>query len=258
MKNPVLFIIAAVIFAAVILQPLFSFAQDTSNSYMADKPGQVYYPGDVVHVVVEAPIDTDNVTAIMPDGQELIMVYDRRNKIWHNYWQVPMYFKRGTYVAKLTATDVEGKTFKGETSSIVVAEPTMPVVMQFASSPEAPAIPATPAPIVQKPVAPPAVAPAPTHPAVKQAVVTVKPKAKPVKTVKKRAKSRVKPTAAPKEDINILRMRYITSARNYLSKQDYENAKAQLVALLKIDPENTEVKLMLDRISAVIKAKGIK
>lgn len=270
MKKMPLVFIAAIIFAAALLQPFVAFAQTGSNVYMTGKPSQAYYPGDVVHVVVEAPVDTDSVTAVMPDGQELNMVYDRRNKVWHNYWQVPMYFKKGTYVAKLTATDVEGKNFEGETSSIIVAEPTMPVIMRFVSSEEAAQKPAA----VQPAPPAPAVAPAPAKPApaaikpapapVKPAPVAAKPApvpAKPARVVPKapvqRSKTKTSISVTPKLDINIIRLRYIVAARNYVAKQDYVNARTRLNALLKIDPENSEIKQMLTRIETVIKTRQL-
>jgi hypothetical protein len=190
---------------------------------------QVYFPGDVVHIVVEAPVNTDSVSAVMPDGQELNMIFDRRNQVWHNYWQVPMSFKKGTYTAKLSALDVEGKSFEGESAPILVDEPTIPVIMRFTSSGEVRPAPA-------------AVAPVPAAPA----PVAVRAKAKP------REKRIV---AQPKEDFNVARIRYITSARDFVAKQEYEKAVIQLQALLKIDPGNKEVKLMLARIESIIKAR---
>lgn len=177
------------------------------------KRGQVYFPGDTVHIVVEAPMDTDSVSAVMPDGQELSMFLDRRTKVWHNYWQVPVNFKKGTYTAKLTAVDVEGRNFEGETAPIFVEEPTMPVVMRFAPSGK---------------VKPAAAAPAPAA-----------------------ARAKFK----SKEEFNVARMRYILLAKDFMAKQEYEKAKAQLEALLEIDPGNAEVKLMLSRIEVLIKAR---
>ena len=211
-------------------QAMAATDQKSSSSSAISKPSQIYFPGDVVHIVVEAPVDTDSVSAVMPDSQELSMVFDRRAKIWHNYWQVPMGFKKGVYTAKLTAVDVEGRNFKGETAPIFVDEPTLPVVMRFAPSEEV-----RPAPVAAR--------------------AKVKPKEE-IKIAKKpsvKAKKRI--AVLPKEDFNTARMRYITSARDFLAKQEYEKAKVQLEALLDIDPGNTEVKLMLSRIESIIKAR---
>ncbi len=225
-----LYLILGFILVAGLPQAAMAAADQTgSSSSGISKPAQTYFPGDTVHIIVSAPIDTDSVTAVMPDGQELNMIYDRRNKIWHNYWQVPIGFRKGTYTAKLSAVDVEGRSFEGETSPIFVAEPTLPVVLRFASSEEV------------KPVsvaAPPSVA---------KTKETVKVAKRPVKSKRKIA-------AQPEEDFDAARLRYITLAKNYMAKQEYEKAKVQLEALLKIDPENREVKAMLNRLEAIIKA----
>jgi hypothetical protein len=227
----ILFFILGFILMAGLPQAAMAAADQTGSSASGiSRPAQSYFPGDVVHVVVSAPIDTDSVSALMPDGQELSMIYDRRNKIWHNFWQVPVGFRKGTYTAKLNAVDIEGRNFEGETSPIFVDEPTLPVVMQFTASEEV-----KPAPVA----APPAVA---------KPKETVRAATPPVKAKRKVA-------AQPKEDFNVKRLRYITLAKNYVANQEYEKAKVQLEALLKIDPENKEVKVMLNRIEAIIKAK---
>lgn len=235
-----LYVVLGFILAAGLSQAAVA-ADQTGSSSSGTSRAQAYFPGDTVHVIVSAPIDTDSVTAVMPDGQELNMIYDRRNKVWHNYWQVPMGFRKGTYTAKLTAVDVEGKSFEGETAPIFVNEPTLPVVMQFASSAEVkPAQAAAPAPFSRpKEAAQPTVS---------------RPKAA-VKVAKKPAKTKTKIAAQAKEDFDVARLRYITLAKDYMEKQEYEKAKAQLESLLKIDPENMEVRLMLSRIEAIIKAR---
>jgi hypothetical protein len=42
-----------------------------------------------------------------------------------------------------------------------------------------------------------------------------------------------------------------------VAKQDYVNARTRLNALLKIDPENSEIKQMLTRIETVIKTRQL-
>jgi hypothetical protein len=190
---------------------------------------QAYFPGDVVHIIVAAPVDTDGVTAVMPDGQELNLIFDKRKSVWHNYWQVPIGFRKGSYTAKLIAMDVEGNQFEGESSPIFVEEPTLPVILRFAGSEEAKPTPVA-APPTEKP---------------KEAARAVKPAVKPKKKI----------AVQSKEDFNVARLKYITLAKDYLQKKEYEKAKAQLEALLKIDPDNREVKLMISRIDAIIKAR---
>lgn len=225
-----LFFILGFILMAGLPRAAMAAPDQTGSSSSGISRTQSYFPGDVVHIVVSAPIDTDSVTAVMPDGQEINLIFDRRNKNWHNYWQVPVGFRKGTYTARLSAVDIEGRSFAGETSPIFVDEPTLPVVMRFAASEEVKPVPvAAPPPVVQP----------------KEAVKIAKPAVKPKKKI----------AAKPKEDLNVLRLRYITLAKNYVTNQEYEKAKTQLEALLKIDPENKEVKLMLNRIEAIIKAK---
>lgn len=81
-----------------------------------------YLPGDFVHVVVEAPVDTAQITATMPDGTTASLIQDRRTNVWRGIWQVPVDFKKGTYSASLTAVDVQGNVFNGQTDSFDIGE----------------------------------------------------------------------------------------------------------------------------------------
>ena len=57
-----------------------------------------------------------------------------------------------------------------------------------------------------------------------------------------------------KEDLNIARLNLITKARAYIIAHDYEKAKEQLLVLLKLSPDDANVKLMLKRVEAIIKS----
>lgn len=83
---------------------------------------RVYLPGDFVHVIVEAPVDTTQITAVMPDGNAISLIQGRRTNTWRGIWQVPINFKKGVYSAKLSAVDVKGDVFEGETDSFNVGE----------------------------------------------------------------------------------------------------------------------------------------
>ena len=62
--------------------------------------------------------------------------------------------------------------------------------------------------------------------------------------------------AKPKpEDLNVTRVKLISSARAYLAKLDYKKARDELTILSRIDPNNPSVQKMLTRIETVIKAK---
>lgn len=96
-----------------------------SASYSLVKPPSVfsqqsvdarnYLPGDFVHVIVDAPVDTSQITATMPDGSIISLMQDRRSNVWRGVWQVPVDFSKGLYSAKLSAVDVSGNIFEGMT-----------------------------------------------------------------------------------------------------------------------------------------------
>ena len=86
----------------------------------AREMGKEYLPGDFVHVIVEAPLDTVQINVVMPDSKILSMVQDRGTNIWHGLWQVPVKFKSGRYTANINAVDVEGEVFSGQTDTFVV------------------------------------------------------------------------------------------------------------------------------------------
>lgn len=110
------FRLAVIIFlslAPVLAQPsLTNPATDT----------RIYLPGDFVHVVVSAPADTSQITAIMPDGTPVTLIQERRTNVWRGVWQVPLDYKKGTYSASLTAVDVQGNVFTGETDTFTIGE----------------------------------------------------------------------------------------------------------------------------------------
>jgi hypothetical protein len=57
-------------------------------------------------------------------------------------------------------------------------------------------------------------------------------------------------------DANIKKSRMIVSARSYMARADYKSARSELKALLKIDPNNKDVKVILSRLENIIKSKG--
>lgn len=191
-----------------------------------------YFPGDVVHIVVEAPSDVVSVTALMPDGEQLNLSFNRRTQVWHNYWEVPAGFKKGGYTAKLRAVDVEGRVFEGETELFYVGEPTLPMVMRIEPTKEARLRPAA----VKKPAEK-------KEKIAKKAVVKPK-KAKKAKKVAVKAKPGY-----------VSGMRLMIEAREYLFKHDYGKTLAKLDALLKIDPGNSEIRAMRNQIARSLKSR---
>ncbi|MFA6169382.1 MAG: response regulator [Candidatus Margulisiibacteriota bacterium] len=83
---------------------------------------KVYLPGDFVHVIVDAPVDTTQISAVMPDGTIVNLIQGRRANLWRGIWQVPVDFGKGTYRAKLSAVDVRGNIFDGETNPFAIGE----------------------------------------------------------------------------------------------------------------------------------------
>ena len=212
-------LVAGIVLMLALAQP--ALAQTlTSASFGVLK----YFPGDVVHIVVDAPPDVIRVTALMPDGEQLNMSFSRRAGVWHNYWEVPPGFKKGGYTAKLRAVDVEGRVFEGDSELFYVGEPTLPMIMQIMPTKEARAL------------RPPAV----KKEAAKKKKIAQKPKPKP-KKVKKAA---VKPKPQPVD-----RIRLIVEARENLFREEYGKLKGKLDTLLRIDPDNNEIRSMRKRIA---------
>ena len=125
----------ALIFAVLFINP--SFSQENFEIARARMVGQEYLPGDFVHVVVEAPLDTAQISAVMPDGKSIELVQERGTNVWHGLWQVPVNFKKGTYTSELRAVDLEGELFSGRTGTFVVGEIAL-ITLARKGTPEAP------------------------------------------------------------------------------------------------------------------------
>jgi hypothetical protein len=234
----------------------------------ADEP-KVYLPGDVVHIIVGAPPDTVRMVAEMPDGDQVNLGYEKRNFIWKGHWEVPMLMKKGTYQAKLTAVDVEGKTFTGETAPFIVGEPTLVTLIEMVEVKEGKKKSVMPRPAVVAPTE--TAEEKPTEEAViEETAVEEAPALKAEVKEVKRAVQKLKPKKArsaklkktafnkkQKEDKSAMKTKYIVAARYYMTKQDYAGAQAQLNSLYKMDPYDREVKRLLNRVNAVVKAEGV-
>jgi len=99
-----------------------SLAQVTLKTSGAGFFAKQYLPGDFIHIVVQAPVDTAQITAVLPDGKALSLVQERRSNLWHGMWEVPLNFKKGFYSAKLSAVDFDGNVFEGNTDSFTIGE----------------------------------------------------------------------------------------------------------------------------------------
>lgn len=200
---------------------------------------KVYLPGDVVHIVVGAPPDTVQIIAEMPDGQRIKLDYETRNFIWHGHWEVPMRMKKGSYTAKLTATDVQDKNFYGETLPFIIGEPALITLIDMVRTTEAKA------PSRQEP---------------EEIVTEIAPVIKPKPVVRKKAKIKIaaRPArqASDLEDLSAQSAEYIVAARYYLAKNDYASARTQLNYLKRKDPANAQLNGLIDRLNDIIKAGG--
>lgn len=232
----------------------FVLAVENDERFASAKVSQarVYLPGDVVHLVVGAPVDVSEMTAILPNNDKLELQFDRRTRTWHGHWEIPYNFPKGDYRARLIATDVEGKVFEGESASFYIGEPALVTLIgvdlkkkidlprEEATEPKRVAAPAreTVRPVVKP---------------------TPKPKAKPKpKPVQKSLPPAPKKAEAPVVNagkLQLERTRLITEARYYFKQQDYVQGRARLAELLKLDPDSREIKEIINRIDEVIKSK---
>lgn len=216
------------------LLPLSAGAEAPDNGGISTVTFSVlkYFPGDVVHLVVDVPPDVVSVTATMPDGEQLNLGFSLRSRVWHNYWEVPAGFKKGGYTAKLRAVDVAGRVFEGESDLFYIGEPSLPMIMKLATTKEVRTY----------------------QPEVAERKVERKPSAQKPQLAKSKPKpakkARVRrPVASPS------RMRLMVEAREQLFRQDYGKLQNRLDALLKIDPGNNEIRTMRNKAAKGIKIK---
>ncbi|MFA4844915.1 MAG: hypothetical protein WC632_08240, partial [Candidatus Margulisiibacteriota bacterium] len=220
---------------------------------------------------IEAPPDTNRVRATMPNGDEVNLSYDGRSSVWNGYWDVPAGVKKGIYTAKLVASDVAGVTFQGDSSVFYIGEPILALMMRIAETEEAAAVKLTEKERIarQRAIESARLALAArrraglTEEAVaEEAALPVQPpariaaKKKPFKLAAKKSKIKKFARAGTKEDVNVTKARLIVAARSYLAKFEYQKAKSELKVLLKIEPDNREIKTIVNRLEAVIRAKG--
>lgn len=79
-----------------------------------------YLPGDIVSIIVEAPRDTETVSAKMPNGELVGLVYDDKAEAWHGIWRVPEGVAAGAYRAEVTSVAFDGHKLMGYSSSLSI------------------------------------------------------------------------------------------------------------------------------------------
>ena len=102
----------------------------------AQAPTKEYLPGDFVQLVVDAPVDTAQISATMPDGSVISLVHERTSSLWRGIWEVPINFGKGTYSAKLRAIDLEGNVFEGLSDTFTINQLSM-IMLVGKGTPEA-------------------------------------------------------------------------------------------------------------------------
>ncbi|MBI5699820.1 response regulator [Candidatus Saganbacteria bacterium] len=186
-------------------------------------PARTYLPGDFVQVIVEAPVDTAQITALMPDGTVIGLVQQRRTNVWRGIWQVPINFKAGDYAAKLQAVDLEGNIFEGQTDNFTIGALAMITL-----------------------VGKPTVEAAPTRP-IQQTLKTeqvVKETGQVEKTVT------VAPSAAPAPDLSprtrqILIEKNLDAGKGNLTRGNLASAAANFRIVLYLSPDHEEASSLL-------------
>jgi hypothetical protein len=242
-------------------------------TYQTQREVKRYFPGDYVHIMVEAPPDTAKISGIMPNGDIIELVHDRRADIWTGLWQVPIGFQAGSYNADLQATDIEGNKYNGQTSPFLIGELTIITMIQKSATPgaETPAqqgerlgretaLLAASAEVVPQPEAvPQPVAPPPPQkiaapPAKKKVAVVVKKKT--TRIARPKQIKQIKFVEVDKsKDLNLAKAKIVTTARYYMERMDFDKVHGQLSTLVKIDPHNQAYKKMLQRVDKVIQAE---
>lgn len=294
MRKPLNLFYSGIIFA--LLLPVLTTAEPAFAQITISQAGastRQYLPGDIVNIMVEAPIDTYQITAVAPDGSEIKLTFDPRTNIWYGYWKVSPGVKKGGYQAKLKAVDFEGNPFEGLTSTFFIGEapaamlPTAEVERRellakklaveatiLAREAEDKARQAKELSAEKKELTPAAEAErqqrAAKKLAIESSILALEAEDKATRAreaaveagkiiaTAEAARPVIKPPketpAKPKKD-NLARVRLITTARSYMARHEYKRARDELKKLLKIEPGSPEIKNMLTRLDTIIKAK---
>ncbi len=243
--------------SVLILLALVAHAPAQNASFGISQAGtetSKYLPGDVVKLMVEAPIDTARLSALMPDNQVIQLEFNPRTNLWYGSWEVPLYFPKGSYNAKLIAFDFEGNRFEGQSSAFFVTTPSPalagPMTTEEAESKEK---------MAKRLAAEALILAEESQSKLKQArellgteaeKVAVAPPPKPAPKARKPAVA-----AKPKPDVNRMRVELIARARAHIARREYKKAKEQIQILLGLQPDDPQLKAMLNRLNALMKIK---
>jgi len=227
------------LFLAIFLLQVFSVQAPISSITNA----RTYLPGDIVHVIVDAPVDTVQITSTMPDGTIISLIQGRSTNIWRGIWQVPVDFKAGTYWAKLTAVDVKGDTFDGQTDPFTIGELAMITLVG-----KTPAPPAEKPPLSEKLTVAPAPAPTKGRAAgdaelIKQILkVIAQPATQPAPALEQAEKEK-------------LLERNLASGKDFFNNHKFAEAAAYFKIALYLAPQNKEAALYLAQAQEILQRK---
>jgi hypothetical protein len=219
---------------------------DEPLSFTGSGTPKAYLPGDVVHVVVASPPDTVKVVTVMPDSKRLELDFERRTYSWHAYWEVPFGFKKGTYNAKIMATDVEGRMFEGVTGNFYIGEPALVTMIGRQVSAETGGNGEKE--LIKKMQA-----------EIAYLYQAMKERPAATELTKVMTKTVPRPTAAArrsKVNLSARKAALVARAKAYLDRGDYERAQTQLTAAARLDPNDRPLGAFLGRLRAIVKARA--
>ena len=237
--------ILSLLFVPLLFSPVFS-AVPRSDFDSSRVNARTYLPGDFVHLVVQAPVDTSQITATMPDDTVVNMIQDRRTNIWRGIWQVPDNFGKGTYSATLTAVDVQGNVFTGQTDSFDVGELKL-ITLIGKATPEAP-----PAPVIEPPALTEVITsePGPSTVPGEEALI---------KLIKKIMPATTAPEPAP-EMAPAMRDRLIASnlqaGHDAFQQEKYSEAASFFRVVLYLAPDNAKAGSLLAKAQQMVKQEN--
>ncbi|MFA6432137.1 MAG: response regulator, partial [Candidatus Margulisiibacteriota bacterium] len=206
----------------------FVFSVHLSAQINPTVNSRTYLPGDFVHVIVEAPVDTSQITAVMPDGTVTNLIQERGRNIWRGIWQVPINFPKGTYSAKLSAVDVSGNVFEGMTDVFTIGELAM-ITLVGKPSPEA-----QPKQPLSEKIQPTTITPGPGE----------------AEIIKRVLRIISVPTTAPAPPLKALEKtslveKNLALGKDFFDKEKYLESAAYFRIVLYISPENKDAALYL-------------
>jgi hypothetical protein len=235
-------------------------AVQATNEAIAQREVKIYFPGDFVHIIVEAPPDTAALGCLMPNSDRLELIHDRRSGVWHGLWQVPVGFPSGTYTAVLEAQDMQGEMFSGETVPFIIGELTMIMIAKQGAAPLRPSVwraerpgASEPEPVRRPRVAEPEGAAAPP------VTEDIRPRAKKQagktawrarRPVKRKKMSFVEVFA--RRELSESESRLVTTTRYYMEKMEFNKVKDSLTSLVRLAPSDRHYRLMLRQVEKII------